>query len=62
MGRTYSGFEIKQEIIGAGVRLWKVADKLGISDFTFSRKLRHTFTEEEHAKIVQAIEDIINGK
>lgn len=62
MAKTYSGAEVKQEVIGSGVRLWQVAEKIGISEFTFSRKLRHDFTEDEHHKIVQAIDDIINGK
>ena len=34
-----------------GVKLWKIAEQLQITDSTFSRKLRKEFTNEEKEKI-----------
>ena len=56
--KMYTGSEVKQEILNSGFRLWQVADKLGISEFTFSRKLRHSFTEDEHEKILYALNEL----
>ena len=58
MDNLYNGSEIRQYILDNGILLWKVADKLGISDGNFSRKLRHYFTEEEHNKILRAVEEL----
>ena len=41
-----------------GVLLWQIADKLGISDNSFSRKLRHELTQEEQEKIKLMIEEL----
>ena len=43
--------DIRQEAKTAGVKLWQIADKLGLNDGNFSRKLRHELTGEEKAKI-----------
>ena len=58
MDNLYNGSEVRQYILDNGILLWKVADKLGISDGNFSRKLRHNFTEEEHNKILRAVEEL----
>lgn len=44
------------------VYLWQVAKKLGISDTTFSRKLRDELDEEEKSKILAIIDEIANKK
>lgn len=41
-----------------GVKLWKVAERLGICDTTFSRKLRRPLQPEETARILAIIEEI----
>lgn len=41
-----------------GVMLWQIADRLGMNDGNFSRKLRHELTEEERNKILRIIDDI----
>ena len=41
-----------------GVKLWQIADRLEISDSSFSRKLRHELSPEEQAKIIEIIRDI----
>lgn len=41
---------------------WKIADKLGITDITLCRWLRHDLSEEKKKQIIQAIEEIICEK
>ena len=50
--------DIKNEIRGAGLYLWQIADKLGITDSYFSRKLRKEFTNEEKEKIRAIIAEL----
>ncbi len=47
--------DIKGEIEAAGLPYWLVAEKYGIADSTFSRKLRHEFSPEEKEKVRLAI-------
>ncbi len=53
---------VNQEIRTAakenGVRLWEVADALGINDGNLSRKLRHELSAEEQKQIISIIADI----
>ena len=58
MDNLYNGSEIRQYILDKGILLWKVADKLGMSDGNFSRKLRHNFSEEDYNKIVSAVDEL----
>ena len=46
----------------AGVKLWQIADELGIADGNFSRKLRKELSEEEKAKIFNIIDSIAKNK
>lgn len=48
--------EIRRAAESAGVRLWQIADALGISDSSFSRKLRKEFPQDEREKIISIIE------
>ena len=50
--------EIRREAAGAGVKLWQIADKLGVTDSYFSRKLRKEFTNEEKEKIRAIIAEL----
>ena len=34
-----------------GVKLWRIANEIGVTDSTLSRKLRKEFTDEEKEKI-----------
>lgn len=43
---------------GKGVRLWQIADKFGVSESYFSRKLRKEFTEEEAEKFKRFVDEI----
>lgn len=49
---------IRQEAIGAGVRLWQIADKLGINDGNFSRKLRKELPAAEQERILAIIKEL----
>lgn len=46
----------------AGVKLWEVAEALGITDGMFSRKLRHELPEAERCKILNIVEDLAQRK
>lgn len=48
--------DIRQTAAGAGVKLWQIADALGIADCNFSRKLRKELPQEEKDKILAIIE------
>lgn len=43
------------------VKLYEIAEYLGIWDTALSRKLRHELPEEEKAAIIEAIHAIANG-
>ncbi len=44
-----------------GVKLWQIADALGVNDGNFSRKLRHELPPDETAKILALIDEIAKG-
>ena len=48
--------EIRRAAGGAGVKLWELAEALGVADATLSRKLRHELPEDEKQKILEIID------
>lgn len=50
--------DIRQAAKNASVRLWQIADALGINDATFSRKLRHELTPDDKSKVYAIIAQI----
>ena len=44
--------KIRKTAAAAGVKLWRIADKLGYADSTFSRLLRKELPEEKQAQIM----------
>ena len=40
------------------VKLWQVAEKFGISDVAFSKKLRHELSKEEADKFKKFVDEI----
>lgn len=60
-----ANIEIKEKAKTSGVRLWQVADKLGITDGMLSRKLRKELPEAERNNILQIIDNLkeaaVNG-
>ncbi|MGN1379980.1 MAG: hypothetical protein ACI4W0_00275 [Bacilli bacterium] len=52
--------EIRNYAFCKNVKLWKIADKLGITDSSLSRKLRKELSEEEKQKIFKIIDELAN--
>lgn len=50
--------DIRNTAAGSGVRLWQIAEALGIADCSFSRKLRKELPEDEKQKIFGIIKDL----
>lgn len=50
--------EIRRTAGGYGIRLWQVAEAIGMNESAFSRKLRHELPQEEKEKILEAIEKL----
>lgn len=53
---------IREAAAAHGVKLWQIADKLGINDGNFSRKLRHELAAEEQIRIIGIIHEIAKEK
>jgi hypothetical protein len=53
-----SGAEIKTTIKAAGLKLWQVAEEMGMNDGNFSRKLRNDFSDEDTEKVLNIIEKL----
>ena len=50
--------EIRAAAAAAGIRLWEIADRLGLTDGNFSRKLRHEFPDAERERVLSIIGEI----
>ena len=50
--------EVRSAAASAGVKLWQIADALGVNDGNFSRKLRKEFTPEEKERLLEIIDRI----
>ena len=50
--------DVREAAKAAGVKLWQIADKLGITDGNFSRKLRKELPEAEKQKILLIIDEL----
>lgn len=48
--------DIRRMAAGAGVKLWQIADALGIADCSLSRKLRKELPQEEKEEIFSIIQ------
>lgn len=53
--------EIRNSAKEKGVKLWRVAEALGMADSAFSRKLRHELDAEEKSRVMAAIEQLAVG-
>lgn len=51
-------YEVKQYAKQKGVRLWQVADSLGMKDYVFSKKLRYKLPEKDKAQIMSTIDGL----
>lgn len=50
--------EIREEIKAANLRFWQVAEKFGLNDGNFSRRLRHELSDADKRKIREIIADL----
>lgn len=50
--------KIRDYASGQGVKLWQIANALGITDSTFSKKLRFEFTDDETAHVLKIIDSL----
>lgn len=50
--------DIRRAAHNAGVRLWEIANELGINDGNFSRKLRTELSAREKEKVLSIINQI----
>ena len=53
-----TGPEVRQMILNSGLYLWQVAKALGITDNSFSRKLRYDFSEAEVEQIKAIVKEL----
>lgn len=54
--------EIRNAAAESGVRLWEIAEELGIAEATFLKHLRREFSEEKKADALHAIQIISKRK
>ncbi len=52
--------DIRAEVKAAGIKLWQIAEQLGMSDSSFSRCLRHELPDLKKAEIRKIIQDLSN--
>lgn len=57
---TTINFDIKAEAMRNGVKLYQIAQKLGISESAFNRKMRGELTKADHDRFMNAIEEIVS--
>lgn len=57
-----ANMEIRIAAKNAGVKLWEVAEAIGISDGMLSRKLRRELPEAEQRKILSIVADLARRK
>lgn len=50
--------EIRKSALKFGIKQWQIADKLGIREETFSRKLRYELPQDEKERILSIIEEL----
>ena len=49
---------IREKAKKSGVRLWEVAEKIGVADSTFCRKMRRELPEARQQLILRAIDEL----
>jgi len=50
--------QIREKAKQNNIHLWQIANKLGITDSTFSKKLRFELPKDETQKILSIIDDL----
>lgn len=50
--------EIRALASTAGIRLWQIAEQIGINDGNFSRRLRHELSSSEREHVLMIIKEL----
>lgn len=58
MKNVVKNVDIRNKAKSKGVKLWEIAEAIGINDGNFSRKLRKELPEDEKAAIMTTIDRI----
>lgn len=53
-----NGTDVKRLILDGGVKLWQVAERWGLTDSNFSRRLRKPFNQNEVERIKGIVAEI----
>lgn len=53
-----SNYDIKAVASSKDVKMWQIADKYGVSEYTFCRKLRKPLSDIDHERIITIIDEI----
>jgi DNA-binding CsgD family transcriptional regulator len=56
--KTRKNDDIREMAVSQGIRLWEIADGLGITDGNFSRLLRHELPNDKRVQIFDIIEQL----
>lgn len=56
-----ANMKIREKARNSGVRLWQIADTLGMQESLFSKKLRKELPEDEQERILNIIDDLAKG-
>ena len=56
-----ANIEIRETAKKNGVRLWQVAEAIGMTDAAFSRKLRHELPDDDRTRVLNAITRLAAG-
>lgn len=56
--KTIANTDIREAAKKSGICLWQVAEAIGISDASFSRKLRRELPDAERERVMGAIEKL----
>lgn len=59
---TTANLSLKRTARARGVFLYEIADRLGMIDTAFSRKLRRELDEGERQQILEIIDELAAGK
>ena len=54
--------ELRTYALNHGVKLWEIAEKLGVSESTFSKSLRKEFDEEKKERIMKIIDELSTAR
>lgn len=56
-----ANMKIREKARSSGVRLWQIADTLGMQESFFSKKLRKELPEDEQKRILNIIDAMAKG-